>query len=187
MRGDHPTRPEMLQFVDASLAPSERAGIEEHLLQCPSCARAAEEMKRIGTGVRELPLEKTSPGFTASVLHEAGLATSGRRQSRALEIAAATAAMMLVAGFLLAAFIAGGLLKQNEGAATQTAVEKVLNSGGDAISRGMNEAGAALAPYLSFLVGKNALGISIAALAVLVLLAIVDWFAGRRLMHRTTK
>ncbi len=187
MHGDHPTRQEVLQFVDASLAPSERPGIEEHLSQCPSCARVAQEMKRIGTGVRDLPLEKTSPGFTASVLHEAGLATSGRRQSRALEIAAASAAMILVAGFLLAAFLAGGVLKQNEGAGTQTAVERILNAGGDAISRGMNEASAAVAPYLSFLVGKNALGISVAAIAVLVLLALVDWVAGRRLMHRTLK
>ncbi len=187
MHGDHPTTEELLQFVDRSLAPSDRAGVEEHLSKCPSCARAAEEMERVVTGVRKLPLERTSPGFTASVLHEVGLVTSGRRQSRVLEIAAAMAAMMLVAGLLLTAFFAGGLLSQNEGSDTHTAVERILNTGGDAIARGMNGVGTAMAPYLSFLFGKDALGISVMALAVLVLLAVVDWFAGRRLMHRTTK
>jgi hypothetical protein len=144
-------------------------------------------MERIAGGVRGLPMEKPSPGFTASVLHEIGLVTSGRRQSRVLEIAAAMAAMMLVAGLLLTAFFAGGVLNQNQAPNTQTAVERVLNTGGEAIARGMDKLGAALMPYLSFLFGKGALGISVAALAVLVLLAIVDWVAGRRLMHRTSK
>lgn len=187
MHGDHPTREELLQYLDVSLAPPERAWIEEHLSGCPSCARAAGEMERIGTAVRGLPLEKTSPGFTASVLHEIGLVTSGGRQSRVLEIAAAMAAMMLVAGLLLAAFLAGGVLKQNQGTDTHTAVERILNTGGDAIDRGMNEFGTAVARYLSFLFGKDALGISVTALAVLVLLAVVDWVAGRKLMHRATK
>ncbi len=187
MHGDHPTSEELLQYLDASLPAAERTSVGTHLSECDSCARAAAEMERIGREVRRLPLEKTSPGFTASVLQEIGLGTSRRRQSRVLETAAAMAAMVMVAGLLLATFFVTGVLKENPDAGTQTAVDTILKSGGDALARGMSAVGTAVTPYCSFLFGKGVLGVSVAALAVLILLAIVDWIAGRRLIHRATK
>jgi predicted anti-sigma-YlaC factor YlaD len=184
MKKYHLARKDLLLYVDAELPVDERRLIETHLAACPSCANVAAGMVRVGKAVRNIPVEGTSAGFTATVLHELGLASSSRRRFRLLESAGALVAMVVVAGVLLSVFLATGVLKEEQVTATQSVAGLVLGMGRDAFVAGMNTISGTMASYLTFDFGKNAVEISLSALVVLALLAIVDRFAGRRVLHR---
>ncbi len=96
-------------------------------------------------------------------------------------------AMVVVAGMLLSVFFATGVLRQEQVSDTQTAVGTALGAGGEAVARGVNTISSLAASYFSFAPGKGAMEISITALAVLGVLAAVDWLAGRKVQHRTSK
>jgi anti-sigma factor RsiW len=184
MSRNHIAREELHLYVDGELPSGDRARVEAHCRECSSCALAAGEMERIGKAVRRIPPERTSAGFTASVLHELGLAPSPRRSFRGLESAGALVAMVVVVGVLLSVFYATGVLKQGQVVETQSAIEVFAEKGGDAIAAGVNAVSGWVAAYLPFAFGKGVLGISITAVAVLAHLAVIDRFAGRKLVHR---
>jgi anti-sigma factor RsiW len=184
MSWNHIAREALQCYIDGELSPEERARVEAHVKECSSCAREAADLERIGKAVRRIPSERTSAGFTASVLHELGLAPSPRRSFRSLESAGALVAMVVVAGVLLSVFFATGVLKQTQVAETQSATGMFLEKGVAAVADGASAVGCWVATYLPFAFGKGVLGISFTTVAVLVLLGVIDRFAGRKLVHR---
>jgi anti-sigma factor RsiW len=184
MNGRHCTREDLFLFVDGALPRESRARVEAHLAVCSACASAAGAIERIGKGVRGIPVERTSAGFTASVLRELGLTRSSPLAFRMLESAGALVAMVVVGAVLLSVFFLTGVLTQSQVSATQASAEKVLEQGGEFFADAMNSAGGWLATYLPFAFGRGALGISVTAAVVLALLALLDRYAGRRWMHR---
>jgi predicted anti-sigma-YlaC factor YlaD len=184
MSRNHIVREDIHLYVDGELPSGHRGRVEVHLKECSSCALAAAELERIGKAVRCIPSERTSAGFTATVLHELRLAPSPRRSFRGLESAGALVAMVVVAGVLLSVFFATGVLKQAQVAETQSATGMLLTKGGEAVADGANAVGGWVAMYLPFAFGKGVLGISITAVVMIALLAVIDRFAGRRLLHR---
>jgi anti-sigma factor RsiW len=185
MNQNHPLRKELFLYIDGELSPEEQLRVEKHLATCPSCVSLAAGIERLGKRIGSIPIEETSAGFTATVLHELGLISSPGRRTRMLESAGALVAMVVVAGVLLSVFLATGVLKEEQVSDTRSAAGMVLDKGGNAVAAAVDGVTKAMTSYLSFDFGKNALDISLSALVVLALLAIVDRFAGRKVLHRT--
>jgi anti-sigma factor RsiW len=184
MNGRHCTREELFLFIDGVLSQEERARVEAHCAECASCAVAAGSIERIGRGLRNIPVERASAGFTATVMRELGLARAPRRGFRGLESAGALVAMVVVVGILLTVFYLTGVLREGDVSATQAAAGKVLEQGGELAAGAVSAVGGWLAAYFPFAFGKGALGISLTAAVVLALLALLDRYAGRRWIHR---
>jgi anti-sigma factor RsiW len=178
MNPEHVTRENLLLYVDGELGQADRKGVEAHLRICPLCARAASGMERIGEGMRRIPLERTSAGFTASVLRELGLVSRPRLRLRAIEAAGALVAMVVVVGVLLSVFFATGVLKQDQVTEVQSVAGVFVEKGGEMITDGVSAVGGWLGSYLPSGIGKG-VGISITALVVMALLAVVDRYVGR--------
>ena len=184
MSQNHLTREILLLYIDGGLPHGDRIHIESHLRECHLCADVAAGMMRVGNTLRSIPPEQTSAGFTASVLHDLGLVSSRRRRLLALESAGALVAMVVVAGVLISVFVATGVLQEKKIADTQSAAGMLLGKAGGAIAESASAVSGLVASYFPFAFGKGVFEISIVAVAILGLLAVADWFVGRRLVHR---
>jgi anti-sigma factor RsiW len=177
---------EQLQaLLDATLAQDQSGIVLSHLEGCARCRRSMETLRRLNAGLSTLPLEHTSAAFTASLLHSLGIAGSRRRTLSVFENIAYLFALALVLGIVFAVFLWTGVIESAELTEGQSVVQELVGKGQSMIAGAVGSFQQWLGQFFPFVFGNGAMRITIAVVAIAIVLAMVDRAASRRLVERT--
>jgi RNA polymerase sigma factor (sigma-70 family) len=181
---NHIADDDLQAYLDGRLEESRVRSLEGHLEKCPPCSLELARARELDQALRRVPLEVTSPAFTASILHTVGLAPGGRGTSRSWEHLGYAVALMLVLGAMMATFFWTGVIGSTPGTESPSRLGVLLQEGGGILAGAASSLGSWVVSIFPFLFGKGTLGISLSAVAILLLLAILDRVAGRYLIER---
>jgi hypothetical protein len=182
---DHCTAEQLQLLIDRRLDPTaEEADVQEHLRLCHQCRSLYETLVHFEAAVRRMPLSRVSPAFKRSVMASLGLAPKDPLLFRLLEHTAYFFAMLIVLAFTLAAFALSGLIKPADMQQARGTGGQILTMASSAVSAGAQTLGTWLTDFFPFLFSHGALSISMAAAAVVMLLAALDRTFGKWLAPR---
>ncbi len=172
------------EYIDNTLSSEEKANAGDHLRDCGECKRAFEAFTGIDSSLKDLPLERTSPGFTRTVMERVNVARHSPFAFRVLENVAYLFGFFIVATITVTAFIVTGVLDAGQVSETQSAVGEVFSKAGSGMASSVEGLSKWLASFLPFAFAKGSLSVSLVALSVVIILAITDRLFLRRFMHK---
>ncbi len=171
-----PSGPAPSGLAPSGIAGEARREAERHLADCPHCAARLASLRRIGSALRALPLERAPEGFTRSILRT----LEERGPARALTLAgwfSGILAMLVVGSVLLAVFVSAGVITL-PAAGEGGVVEQYWSQGWDTLSVLLGPAGKWLSQRLP---GSSTVTGLVSTLAVLAGLGLLDRVLGRRI------
>jgi hypothetical protein len=177
----HPGDDALQAFIDdRNAAP----GVREHLEVCPRCREITRMLGRLDTGLRELPLERTASSFTEDVMARIGPGGSASTAFRILGSIVHLLGLFAVLAVMVAIFLYTGVLEVGQVQEGGTAVQKLMESSGGAVSGGLAAFSAFVRRALPFaFLGKSGV-ISLLMVIVVACLAAADRVLGRRFLAR---
>ena len=183
-RALHCTSEQLNLLLDAGLAPAEEKDIRDHLSICSQCSRAFESLSRVDSALRDLPLITTGVGFTRSVMDRILAGPKSSFAFRVLERMSYVFGLMIVLGIMIAAFVLSGAFDQAEIEQTQGVASEVMGKAADTVANSIGVFTAWLVRYLPFAFGKGSMGVAFFAVAIVMMLAAVDRFVGRKILQK---
>jgi anti-sigma factor RsiW len=184
-RNNHVPQDDIQAFVDGRLEREEERAVRNHLSLCRECRESYEGLRAFDSALRRLPLERTTPAFTAGVMHRLGLLPQSRRVTSLAENIAYLAGLLLVLGAMVGIFALTGVLGGGGNASGLSSVADVLGKTSKATARGIDSFTGWLMTFFPFAFGKGALSISLVVVLAVAVLALVDRAAERLLLHKT--
>lgn len=173
----HVTTEQILDYLDGC---SDRGTIDRHIEACPECSTLVAEFRLIDSTLRQLPLLKTGPGLTGRVMERVLKPAADSLSYRLLTMLAYLAPMTIVLVILGAVFSLTGVINlqgENPGSArSQGLVDLVSRVSQDASSLLIS----LLRDYAPFMAHGESVGISLAILIILTMLAVIDRVVGAR-------
>jgi len=179
----HCSPSEIQDYVTGVLSPADRHRCEEHFARCRSCRSTLHAVTRIDLALRSIPVERVSPNFTQNVMNRISRELNAPLAFKVLEKLAHLFALFIVLAMLLTIVVVTGVVDVQQIGEGQSVVEQFLSGQASAVSGAIAGFSSWLAEYAPFAFGSGSLGITGAILTVVTLLALLDRFLSRRLIH----
>lgn len=180
----HSTIEQLHALIDRQLDATDHARVTEHLRECARCRSLYESLATFDAAFKRMPLEKVSDSFTESVASALGLTPRSPLLLRLLQNGAYVLSLLIVLGVMVAIFAVTGVIPSAEGAGEGKPGVEILAKLGGALSSAGEQLVRWLGEFFPFTFSRGAFSVSLATVAVLVMLAIVDRGLGKRLAQR---
>ena len=171
----HPPASEIQELVDGRLDPSRVRDLSAHCDVCLECRRVRDNLLSLDAGLRRLPLERTGPAFTATLMNRLNLARAAKTQTRMFEFFAFAFGLLVVLAVVASAFLITGGTDSVLDPATQQ-----IAAGASAAAESAMKAIAEWIPVGNLLAGTGARTLVFSVVAV-ILAGVADRFLRRRL------
>jgi anti-sigma factor RsiW len=181
---DHIPEDELQGFVDSRLGDERTLAVATHIKECPECLHSLEVIRRLDSALHRAVLERTGAAFSVSVMHRLGLAASSNRFPSFFAHVASLFAMLVVLGVLVSVFLWTGVIDSAQLVEGQSFGHDVLTKGGAAVSDTVSWFNGWLKTYFPFAFGKGSLDVSLSVALAVVVLALIDRAASRRLSQK---
>ena len=179
----HYTLNQFNELVDGRMGGDEAKLMRHHMSICNECHAAFTSLARIDTSLRNLPLERTSPGFTRSVMERALAAPKSPAVFRLLEKLPYAFGLVIVLGIMIASFVATGVFDTTQVDQTRSLATGIVDRVGGGLVSTVNLFTAILVQYLPFAFGKGSMSIAFFVVLIVAMLAGVDRVVGRRVLN----
>ena len=180
----HYTAEQFNLLLDGRMSGREREEVRNHLSLCKSCQSAFDDLSRIDVALRGLPVPETRADFTRSVMN----LIAARRPSpvvfRILEKVPYIIGLLIVLGIMVASFEVTGVFDRSQLDRTKTVASGVADKAGEALAASISGFTAWLVQYLPFAFGKGSMGVAFFVAAVVVMLAALDRWVGRKILQK---
>lgn len=171
----HPHASEIQELIDGRLDQSRERELSAHFDVCPQCRRVRDGLLSLDAGLRQLPLEHTSPAFTATLMNRLNLARAAKSQTRMFEFFAFAFGLLVVLAVVASAFLMAGGTESMLDPATQ----EIAAGAGKAVESAIKAIGEWI-PVGNLLAGTGARTLIFSILAIL-LAGVADRFLRRKL------
>lgn len=171
-------------LLDGRMSGPEVQDIHMHMETCRECHTAFENLERVHLAIQALPVLTTRPGFTRSVMDKVLAPPAPSFTFRLLEKVSYLFGLLIVLGIMVAAFVVTGVFEKSELSQTKTVATSMADQLGDGMAASISGFASWLVQHLPFAFGKGSLGMAFFAVAVLVMLALVDRVVGKRVFQK---
>ncbi len=180
----HCTSAQLQAKLDGRLEPEERAQVENHLRQCPSCSRAYASFSSLDASLRKLPLSGVNASLTQNVLNALRLDSRASLLYRFLLFVPYAFGLLIVLGTIAAAFLWSGAFQETPAAQTIGEPSQAIGAVSEAVRSFSVGLAQWISEYFPFF-SQRAAGISLLLLLALLCGAGVDRLIGRKMVVRT--
>ena len=181
---DHISLEDLQALADGALGGTEEASARAHVRTCPRCSQILKRFEAFDRSMRGLPLERAPESLTRSVMRGIGIAPGTSLFVRAVGVLPYLFGLLVVLAVMLTVYVSTGVVSRPVSsrvgslvAETSAPVRKAVGEGVDTFM----ELGRGLAQLLE---ARGIMAAAVPVLVVLVLVAFVDRFWGKRLLGR---
>ncbi len=180
----HITPDRFLEYIDGTLGAPDRSRVDEHLASCSSCRTAFRDFQLLDRSLHNIPLQKTSRGFTGSVMSRV---LSGGKEPFTFRILTGIAyafAMLIVLVILGGVFVLTGVIDIESGSGGGSRIQSVFDATSSTLAPIPAMITAWIREYIPFVFGSGSFGITAAIFGVVMMLFVFDRLVGGRIVSR---
>lgn len=171
-------------MLDGRTARDEAHRMQEHLNACSECRSAYERLVDVDALLHRLPVSKTTPGFTDSVMGRILAAPQSSLAFRLVEKLPHLFGLLIVLSIMIVAFVVTDVFDTTQLDQTKTAAGVIAEKIGLGVATAMASFSGLLAQYLPFAFGQGSMTVAFFVVAIVIMLAVVDRLVGRRLLQK---
>jgi len=168
-------------LLDGRLDEAEAETMRNHLAHCVACHSALSSLERLDLAVRNIPVLEVHERFTSSVMEGILRRSVSPLAFRVFEKLSYVFGLLIVLGIMITSFIVTGVVETRHVDQTKDVAAQLAGQVGHGLSVSLNGFTAWLIQYLPFAFGKGSISVAFFAVAVLLMLAVVDRVIGRRM------
>jgi anti-sigma factor RsiW len=180
----HYSADELQELLDGRLPEVVSRAAHEHLETCPGCSEVFRNLSTLDRNLRRLPLERTGPAFTATLMNQLRLVPSRGGNGRVFELFALSVGLFLVLGAITVAFVWAGVIPVG-GTEGDAVVSVFVEKGHSVINDGARTLNGWLAPAAQVMPKSSVIHLVLFALSVIAVLAVIDRVVGRRILSKS--
>jgi predicted anti-sigma-YlaC factor YlaD len=180
----HFTSEQFNLLLDGRLSGGEEKTIRDHLSGCNDCRRAFENLERIDSALKDLPVVETGPDFARLLMDRILAPAKSPLMFRLLEKMSYVFGLLIVLGIMIAAFVLSGVLETTQIDETKSIATGIADKAGESLASSIGTFTTWLVQYVPFAFGKGSMSVAFFAVTIVMMLAVVDRLVGRRAVQK---
>lgn len=180
----HYTLEQFNLLLDGRATMEEAQRMREHIADCSGCRSAFDRLADVDALLHKLPILETRPDFTRLLMDRILLPPKSSFAFRLLEKLPYLFGLLIVLGTMVVAFAVTGVFDTPQFDQTKTVAGGMADRAGEILATAMGTFNSWLVQYVPFAFGKGSMSVAFFAVAIVVMLAAVDKFVGRRLLQK---
>jgi predicted anti-sigma-YlaC factor YlaD len=180
----HFTSEQFNLLLDGRLTGGEEKRMREHFSVCTECRVGFENLERLDSALKGLPVVETRPDFTRLLMDRILVAPKPSFAFRLLEKISYVFVLLIVLGIMIASFVVTGVFEKIQIDQTKSVATGIADKAGESLANSIGAFTSWLVQYIPFAFGRGSMSMAFFAISIVIMLAAVDRLIGRRLIQK---